>query len=230
MKLFYGEINDKIAILSAEESKHAIKVLRLSLGDEIQVTNGLGEMIVGKIIQIGKQVDVSIEKQLAENYIPKQKLHIAIAPTKNINRFEFFLEKATELGVSEITPILTSNSERKIINQEKLEKQIISASKQSLRSTFPKLNPLTKLSDFVLKNKNSKIHVAHCNSEFNRKELHEVDDENPIILIGPEGDFSIQEIQKMIDENLIGVSLGKQRLRTETAGIFVASYFYGKSI
>jgi len=228
MKLFHGIIQENIAILTEEESHHAQKVLRLNIDDSVEVTNGFGQMIRGKIQKLGKKMEIFIEEYLPQNYIPKQNLHIAIAPTKNIDRIEFFIEKATELGVTEISFVISKNSERKIINEDKIKKQLISASKQSLRSMFPVFNSLIKLDDFLKKHDSKSIFVAHCDAHFERENLDKIQLQNPIILIGPEGDFSKEEIQKMIDLQIKSVTLGNQRLRTETAGIFVASYFYAK--
>lgn len=155
------------------------------------------------------------------------KLHIAIAPTKNIERIEFFVEKATEMGISEITFLLTDKSERKNINLEKLRKQAISASKQSLRFHFPIVNDLVKFSDFVKGLNAENTFVAHCDKAFERMKLQNIKpNENITFLIGPEGDFSPKEIQILAEKGVKAVSLGKQRLRTETAGIFLAAWNY----
>ena len=156
---------------------------------------------------------------------------IAIAPTKNIDRIEFFVEKATEMAISEITILQTEKTERKNLNIDKLRKQAIAASKQSLRFHFPKINDVTKLSDF-LKNINPETtFVAHCDASFERTEISKIKNvENLTFLIGPEGDFSEKEIKLLSEKGIKAVSLGKQRLRTETAGIFVAAWNYFKSI
>lgn len=231
MKLFYGTINEKYAILTEDESYHVAKVMRMQLNDLIYVTDGNGKLIQGSILKLGKKIEVLILSEVEQNKNELFTIHLMIAPTKNIDRFEFFIEKATELGVSEITPILTSNSERKQINHEKIEKQLISASKQCLRSVFPRLNPLIKLSELLPKLNTKTTFLAHCNELFPRIPLTEFSSTSRELtfLIGPEGDFSSQEI-KILNENKIkSISLGNNRLRTETAGICLMNYFYLKT-
>ena len=230
MKLFFGEIFPDVKI-NDEEQQHIVKVLRMREGEEIFVTDGKGNLAKGNLIFEGKKVSLDI-KEIKEN-LPEfsPKLHIAIAPTKNIDRIEFFVEKATEMEVSEITILQTEKTERKNLNIDKLRKQAIAASKQSLRFHFPKINDVTKLSDF-LKNINPETtFVAHCDASFERTEISKIQNvENITFLIGPEGDFSEKEIKLLAEKDIKAVSLGNQRLRTETAGIFVAAWNYYKSI
>ena len=230
MKLFFGEIFPDVKI-NDEEQQHIVKVLRMREGEEIFVTDGKGNLAKGNLIFEGKKVSLDI-KEIKEN-LPEfsPKLHIAIAPTKNIDRIEFFVEKATEMAISEITILQTEKTERKNLNIDKLRKQAIAASKQSLRFHFPKINDVTKLSDF-LKNINPKnTFVAHCDASFERTEISKIQNvENITFLIGPEGDFSEKEIKLLAEKDIKAVSLGNQRLRTETAGIFVAAWNYYKSI
>ena len=230
MKLFFGEIFPDVKI-NDEEQQHIVKVLRMKEGEEIFVTDGKGNLAKGNLIFEGKKVFLDV-KEIKEN-LPEfsPKLHIAIAPTKNIDRIEFFVEKATEMAISEITILQTEKTERKNLNIDKLRKQAIAASKQSLRFHFPKINDVTKLSDFI-KNINPKnTFVAHCDASFERTEISKIQNvENITFLIGPEGDFSEKEIKLLSEKEIKAVSLGKQRLRTETAGIFVAAWNYYKSI
>ena len=230
MKLFFGEIFPDVKI-NDEEQQHIVKVLRMREGEEIFVTDGKGNLAKGNLIFEGKKVFLDV-KEIKEN-LPEfsPKLHIAIAPTKNIDRIEFFVEKATEMAISEITILQTEKTERKNLNIDKLRKQAIAASKQSLRFHFPKINDVTKLSDF-LKNINPKnTFVAHCDASFERTEISKIQNvENITFLIGPEGDFSEKEIKLLAEKDIKAVSLGNQRLRTETAGIFVAAWNYYKSI
>ena len=229
MKLFYGEISGNTVIINNEEQQHIVKVLRMKSGEEIFVTDGKGNLAKGNLVFEGKKVHLEILeiKEKLPNFSPQ--LHIAIAPTKNIDRIEFFVEKAVEMGISEITFLQTEKTERKNISIEKLTKQAISASKQSLRFHFPKMNDLVKFSDFI-KNLNAETtFVAHCNENLERIHLRDIDSrENITFLIGPEGDFSDKEIQILADKGIKAVSLGNQRLRTETAGIFVAAWNYGE--
>ena len=233
MKLFYGEILNNLVIINDEEQTHIVKVLRMRSGEEIFVTDGKGNLAKGNLQFEGKKVllDVKEIKENLPNFSPK--LHIAIAPTKNIDRIEFFIEKATEMGISEITLLQTEQTERKNINIEKLRKQSVSASKQSLRFHFPIVNDLIKFSDFIKDIHPVTTFVAHCNENLDRIDLkmiqkspHEKGEEITF-LIGPEGDFSDKEIQLLAEKGVKAVSLGNQRLRTETAGIFVAAWNYG---
>ena len=230
MKLFFGEIFPDVKI-NDEEQQHIVKVLRMREGEEIFVTDGNGNLAKGNLVFEGKKVSLDV-KEIKENLTEfSPKLHIAIAPTKNIDRIEFFIEKATEMAISEITILQTEKTERKNLNIDKLRKQAIAASKQSLRFHFPKINDVTKLSDF-LKNVNPETtFVAHCDASFERTEISKIQNvENITFLIGPEGDFSEKEINLLSEKGIKAVSLGNQRLRTETAGIFVAAWNYYKSI
>ena len=226
MKLFYGEIFPKV-VINNEEQQHLLKVLRMKDGEEIFVTDGKGNLAKGNLIIDGKKTNlnpVEIHEKLPDF---SRKLHIAIAPTKNINRTEFFFEKAIELGVSEITFLQTENSERKNIRFDRFEKQVIAAAKQSLRFHFPEINDLTKLSHFIENVSPENTFVAHCNENLKRSDLKSLENiEELTILIGPEGDFSNSEIEMLSKKGIRAISLGKQRLRTETAGIFVAAWNY----
>ena len=235
MKLFYGEINDNQVIIDNEEQTHIVKVLRMRSGEEIFVTDGKGNLQFE-----GKRVFLEVV-EIKEN-LPNfsTQLHIAIAPTKNIDRIEFFIEKATEMGITEITLLQTEKTERKNLNIDKLRKQSIAASKQSLRFHFPIINDLTKFSDFIKEVEPETTFVAHCNENLERIDLkmfRQAQHDNPIdkgenitFLIGPEGDFSDKEIQLLAEKGVKAVSLGSQRLRTETAGVFVAAWNYAKNL
>lgn len=233
MKLFYGEINDNQVIIDNEEQTHIVKVLRMRSGEEIFVTDGKGNLAKGNLVFEGKKVSLDV-KEIQENLANfSPKLHIAIAPTKNIDRIEFFVEKATEMGISEITLLQTEKTERKNLNIDKLRKQSIAASKQSLRSHFPVINDLTKFSDFIKEVDPETTFVAHCNENLERIDLQMLGPDQResakkiTFLIGPEGDFSDKEINMLAEKSVKAVSLGNQRLRTETAGVFVAAWNYG---
>ena len=228
MKLFFGQIFPEI-LIDSDEQQHITKVLRMREGEEIFVTDGNGNLAKGNLVFEGKKVslDVTEIKENLPDFSPK--LHIAIAPTKNIDRIEFFVEKAVEMGISEITFILTEKTERKNISIDKLRKQAIGASKQSHRFHFPKANDLIKFSDFIKNLDSENTFVAHCNENLKRINLNDIPNlENYTFLIGPEGDFSDKEIQLLAEKGIKAVSLGNQRLRTETAGIFVAAWNYDK--
>ncbi len=228
MQLFYNkniERETKLLTFNKEESRHIIRVLRKKEGDQVFITNGKGYLFTSRIISANdKKCSVEIldfeEKEKRRSYY----LHIAIAPTKNNERLEWFLEKATEIGIDEITPILCDNSERKIIKDERLQKVILSSVKQSLKYRVPRLNPLTKFDDLVKHNSEGKKLIAYCEytQPNNIKELIEPK-ENVLILIGPEGDFSHKEIETALQHKFIPLSLGESRLRTETAGIVVCN-------
>lgn len=231
MKLFFGEINNQTVIINDEEQQHIVKVLRMKEGEEIHVTDGKGNLASGTLVIEGKKAGISVSEIKTETRDFSPKLHIAIAPTKNIDRIEFFVEKAVEMGISEITILQTEKTERKNINIDKIRKQAIAASKQSLRFHFPVINDLIKLSDFLKNIDSETTFVAHCNENLERIHLNEIPKiENYIFLIGPEGDFSDKEILFLAEKGIKAVSLGNQRLRTETAGVFVAAWNYNKMI
>lgn len=231
MKLFFGEIADGKAIINDEEQQHIVKVLRMKNGEEIYVTDGKGNLASGTLMIEGKKAGIKILgiKNNTPEFNPK--LHIAIAPTKNIDRIEFFVEKAVEMGISEITILQTEKTERKNLNIDKIRKQAVAASKQSLRFHFPVVNDVMKLSDFLKNMDPENTFVAHCNENLERTHLNEIPTfENYTFLIGPEGDFSDKEILFLADKGIKAVSLGNQRLRTETAGVFVAAWNYNRMI
>ncbi|MDR2235430.1 MAG: 16S rRNA (uracil(1498)-N(3))-methyltransferase [Chryseobacterium sp.] len=229
MKLFYGHIENNLVTIHDEEQQHIVKVLRMKDGEEIYVTDGQGNLASGKLLIEGKKagIEVSEIKTDLPGFSPK--LHIAIAPTKNIDRIEFFVEKAVEMGVSEISIIVTEKTERKNINIDKIRKQAIAASKQSLRFHFPVIHEVVKLTDFLQNTDPEYTFVAHCHENLDRTDLNAIPQlEQLTFLIGPEGDFSEKEISFLAGNRIKAVSLGNQRLRTETAGVFVAAWNYFK--
>ena len=221
MSLFYVPALSSGHVLPEEESQHAVKVLRLQVGEEITLIDGAGGFFKAKITNPHpKHCSFEITETILEYGKRDYHLHIAIAPTKNIERLEWFIEKATEIGIDEITPIICRFSERKVIKAERLEKIIVSASKQSLKAYFPKLNPLCSFDELIKNQQASQKFIAHCYDEDKRLLQNEVQKSNDVlILIGPEGDFSREEVQKAMSAGFIPVSLGNSRLRTETAGV-----------
>jgi len=221
MSLFYVPALSSGHVLPEEESQHAVKVLRLQVGEEITLIDGAGGFFKAKITNPHpKHCSFEITETILEYGKRDFNLHIAIAPTKNIERLEWFIEKATEIGIDEITPIICRFSERKVIKAERLEKIIVSASKQSLKAYFPKLNPLCSFDELIKNQQASQKFIAHCYDEDKRLLQNEVQKSNDVlILIGPEGDFSREEVQKAMSAGFIPVSLGNSRLRTETAGV-----------
>ena len=223
MQLFYNpDITENTTEFSfnKEESKHIVKVLRKSVDQTLQITNGNGWLFTAQITvaDIKNCVVQIINKklQVKKNY----SLHLAVAPTKMNDRYEWFLEKATEIGIDSITPIICDHSERKIIKPERFEKIIQSATKQSLNCYLPKLNPAIAFKDFIKQDFSGHLFIAHC-EETDRKSLKNelIAKQDITILIGPEGDFSVKEIEQALQSHFIPVTLGETRLRTETAAI-----------
>ncbi|MFI0431377.1 16S rRNA (uracil(1498)-N(3))-methyltransferase [Mariniflexile sp. HMF6888] len=223
MQLFYNpNITESTTQFSfeKEESRHIVKVLRKNMGDTLHITNGNGWLFTAEIAipNINKCVVTVISKSQQ----PKRdySLHLAVAPTKMNDRYEWFLEKATEIGIDTITPIICDHSERKIIKPERFEKILQSAMKQSLSCYMPKLNESINFKDFIKQGFNGDLFIAHC-EETDRKSLKQQlkPKQNITILIGPEGDFSSKEIELAIKNKFIPVTLGDTRLRTETAAI-----------
>lgn len=225
MQLFYNsDISTETQQITFDkiESKHIVRVLRKKEGDVLKITNGKGFLFDAEIsFANDKRCAATIIKSEVKPKPWNYFLHIAIAPTKNNDRTEWFLEKATEIGIDEITPIICSNSERRIVKTERFEKIIQSAMKQSLKFTLPKINAPLKFNEFINQDFDGKICIAHCEDQSDKNHLKNVinPSEKTTILIGPEGDFSIDEIKKALEKKCIPISLGESRLRTETAAL-----------
>ncbi|RNC87240.1 MAG: 16S rRNA (uracil(1498)-N(3))-methyltransferase [Winogradskyella sp.] len=223
MQLFYNpdiSENDNTIVFDKDESRHIVKVLRKKVGDSLNITNGKGWVFT-------TELTLAEQKHCTGNIISKEKhnkrtykLHLAVAPTKMNDRFEWFLEKATEIGIDTITPLLCDHSERKVIKTERFEKIIQSAMKQSLQYYMPELRPLTAFKDFISQDITGQKFIAHC-EDTERKSLKSVIEPNSdvTILIGPEGDFSTNEIKQATANSFVPVIIGGTRLRTETAAI-----------
>ena len=222
MQLFYiPEVLGNTITPDAAESKHMIKVLRLNQGDVVEVVDGKGGFYEAEITEANpKKCRLSIIRSRHEFGKRNFRLHIAIAPTKNIDRFEWFLEKATEFGIDEITPLLCERSERKVIKPERLNKILVSAMKQSLKAYLPKLNSVTSFSQLLDDTAEEQKYIAHCGEgeKPHLKNRYEAA-QNVLIMIGPEGDFSPEEIEHSRSKGFKEVTLGQSRLRTETAGV-----------
>ena len=221
MQLFYcSGVEGNACVLGEEESWHCMKVLRLKEGDAITLTNGSGTFyhgVLSKIHHKGCLVEITSTIPVPRN--PWQ-THIAIAPTKNIDRFEWFLEKATEIGIDEITPLLCEHSEREIVKLPRLEKVLVSAMKQSLKAWLPKLNVPVKFRDFIAGKFPGQKFIGYCETgQESALGTIYIRRSNAIILIGPEGDFSEKEVEMAVKSGFVPVNLGASRLRTETAGI-----------
>jgi len=228
MQLFYNsniDENTSEFFFPKEESKHIVKVLRKSVGDVLNITNGLGYHFTSEITIANQNKCVS--KIISKTLKTKRnfKLHLAVAPTKMNDRYEWFLEKATEIGIETITPIICDNSERKIIKKERFERILQSAMKQSLSCYLPKLNDVISFSDFINQDFSGDLYIAHC-EKTKKKSLKNIIKPNTdiTILIGPEGDFSKKEIEYAKTNKFIPVTMGNKRLRTETAAIAAAVF------
>ena len=219
--LFFAENILETLFLPSDESFHCVKVLRMKENDEVQIIDGKGNFYEAKIVlpdAKNTRIEIlSVQKEFEKrNYF----LHLAIAPTKNIERLEWCVEKAVEIGVDVITPLVCRFSERKIVKPERLQKIIISAAKQSLKAYIPKLNPIKNFDDFVLQSTENQRFIAHC-YKTEKQQFFNVCKKNlsTLVMIGPEGDFSLEEVQFAENQGFTPVSLGQSRLRTETAGI-----------
>jgi 16S rRNA (uracil1498-N3)-methyltransferase len=222
MNLFYTpDLDPEFFTLNEEETRHITKVLRLKEGDRIFLTDGMGNLCEAVILNVqpGKCLVQCGPVKHEYDRRPFQ-IHIAISPTKSSDRFEWFLEKATEIGIDEITPLILAHSERTRINHERNQKILISALKQSLKAYLPKLNSPVKFSDFISKKYNSTCYIAYCETG-EEEELQKVykKGSDALILVGPEGDFSPEEVSLAKNQGYYPISLGKSRLRTETAGV-----------
>lgn len=223
MQLFYNPRLDNSAsqfVFSPEESRHIIKVLRKKEKDTLLITNGKGYLFEAKILNADSKM---CKAQITTTTKKHQKMywfHLVVAPTKSNDRFEWFLEKATEIGVNEITPIICDRSERKTVKHERMEKVLQSAMKQSLQTYLPKLNKAITYKEFINKSNEGLLFIAHCD-EGEKLELKRrvAPDKDVTILIGPEGDFSKEEIETAYGNGFLPISLGQNRLRTETAAI-----------
>jgi 16S rRNA (uracil1498-N3)-methyltransferase len=224
MNIFYcSEINGNKATLTAEESAHCIRVMRQQKGDRVILIDGHGGMFDAVVKSPdSRRCGLEILKSIVHDKRRNYSLHIAIAPTKQIDRFEWFIEKSVEIGIDIITPLLCQRSERKSIRTDRLQKLILSTMKQAMVPYLPSLNELTTFSAFVnhvIGSTNNRFiaHIGDSKQKLLKDSL--ASQSNVIVLIGPEGDFTQSEIDLAIENDFIPVSLGKNRLRTETAGI-----------
>jgi len=226
--MFYStRIENGFAYIDEEESRHLTTVLRYKAGDRLEITNGKGSFFTAELTEIGKRYAVA--RVMTEQKMPPAlaQLHLAIAPTKNIDRFEWLLEKAVEIGIDTISPILCRHSERTVIRHDRLEKVVVSAMKQSLRAYLPTLAPLTPFREVLLKSTAPQRFIGWCPPDQEMPHVKEALQPglDTIIFIGPEGDFSPEEIQLAQAHKCLPITLGKARLRTETAGIYACSVF-----
>jgi len=232
MSLFYTpDITSDTYTLNEEESKHCVRVLRLSVGSRIQLIDGKGGFYEAEIMDANpKHCTISVVDKKKEFGKRNWCLHIAIAPTKNMDRLEWFVEKATEMGIDEISLINCHNSERTIVKTERITKVAVSAIKQSIKAYLPKINEVENFKSFIerIKDFNGKKLIAHCQSSslFHLKTYYS-SSENVLLLIGPEGDFTQDEVKHALANDFKEVGLGTSRLRTETAGIYACAVING---
>lgn len=210
--------------LPEEEAGHCLRVLRLTIGDEVMLTDGKGSFYKAVISAAsGKRCQVKVTETIPQEKGWNGWLHIAMAPTKNMDRTEWFAEKATEIGFDELTFLNCRYSERKVLKDERIEKILVSAVKQSLKATMPVLNGMTDFRAFISREHAGQKFIAHC---YKGEKLLLKDilrpGEDALVLIGPEGDFSEEEVARAIEAGFRPISLGKSRLRTETAALVAA--------
>ncbi len=226
MILFFSNtVANGLIRLDEDESRHCLKVLRLGIGDIIHVTDGKGYLYDAEISGTSSGcVSAAILATHTNGFSKGFRLHIAIAPTKNSDRFEWFLEKSAEIGIDEITPLFCTRSERNRVNDDRLKRILVSAVKQSLKTRLPLLNAAVSLKDFLKENLAGERFIATCISG-KEEEIQKVYTKahDAVVLIGPEGDFTTEEIADAVKAGYLPVSLGESRLRTETAGVYVTA-------
>ena len=228
MHIFYTpDLSGTTYILDETESKHCVRVLRLEKGNEITLVDGRGGFFTAEIADPNpKRCAVKVVHSELNYGLRNFQVQVAIAPTKNIERIEWFLEKATEIGINRVTPLLCHHSERKEIKHDRLEKVMISAMKQSLKAYLPQLDEMIKFSAFIKQPFDGQKFIAHCEEQHRELLKNAIKTgENYLILIGPEGDFSPEEIKMALDAGFVPVSLGDSRLRTETAALVACHTF-----
>ena len=219
---FTPDITQNTYTLNEEESKHCVRVLRLPVGSLVNLVDGVGGMYIAEIVSDHpKKVNLKILEVEREYQKRNHYLHIAVSPTKNIDRLEWFLEKATELGIDEITPIISDRSERKVVKDDRLTKVITSAVKQSIKAYHPKLNEAVALGSFLKQPFNGDKLIAHCINNDGKEFIANLvkPHRHYLILIGPEGDFSSDEVNLALNTGYKAITLGSNRLRTETAAL-----------
>ncbi|MDQ1332647.1 MAG: Ribosomal small subunit methyltransferase [Bacteroidota bacterium] len=230
MQIFYAPDIDGISYtLDERESKHTIRVLRMREGDPVRLIDGKGNLYEGVIKDPDpKRCLVKIESAIRNFEKRNYRLHIAISPLKNPERFEWFVEKSVELSIDEITPLICRNTEKPGIKAERIRGIIISAMKQSLKALEPRLNKPCSFNDFIKQPHPGKLMIAHCNNKMERKGIAEIysKGDEAVILIGPEGDFSEEEIKSTLSKNFTQIHLGPGRLRSETAGVSACHSIY----
>jgi 16S rRNA (uracil1498-N3)-methyltransferase len=230
MQIFYApDITGTMYTLDEKESRHLIRVLRMTKGDEVRLIDGRGNLYPGIISDPDQnRCKIEITGSIKDFEKRSYSLHIAISPLKNPERFEWFVEKSVELGVDEITPLICSKTEKPGIKTERINNLIISAMKQSLKANKTSFHSPCSFNDFISTGKSEIQMIAHCHEPLLRHRISDVYSKNKsaIILIGPEGDFTKEEIDAATKRNYLPVHLGPSRLRTETAGVAACHSIY----
>ena len=227
VRFFYVERATATDCLPDEETNHALKVLRLKAGDKVFLMDGEGSFHRAEIVDAkSKRCQYRIVESLPQQKTWTNKLHLAIAPTKMMERMEWLAEKATEVGFDELSFLRCTFSERKVIRKDRIDKIVVSAMKQSRKPWRPVVNEIVSFKKFLAEDFSGKRYIAHCYDEIERKNFFDIlstekfdKDEEITVLIGPEGDFSIDEVKQAVSNGYVSVSLGESRLRTETAGL-----------
>jgi RNA methyltransferase, RsmE family len=222
-RYFYVPHAAEVAELPEEEAVHAIRVLRLKEGDEMMLMDGEGTFYRAEVTMADhKHCFYAIKETLPQERPWKGHLHLAIAPTKMMERMEWLVEKATEVGFDELTLLDCRFSERKVVKVPRLEKIVVSAVKQSRKAWMPEVHGMQDFKTFIVNHSEGPRYIAHCYEEVPRVNLfNELKGGSALVLVGPEGDFSIDEVQMAVNAGFVSVDLGKSRLRTETAGLAV---------
>lgn len=230
MQIFYApDIDGDNYILDENESKHCVKVLRMKRGTQVRLIDGRGNLFEAVISEPDyKKCKITVLEKKSDFEKRNYRLHIAISPLKNPERFEWFVEKSVEIGVDEITPLICKNTEKQSIKQERVNSIIISAMKQSIKAVRPVLNFPSTFDSFIRNRHDNKLMIAHCKEYPSRISISDAcgKNENALIMIGPEGDFSEGEIETAVKGNFVPVHLGSSRLRTETAGVAACHSIY----
>ena len=215
--------------LPQEEATHALRVLRLKSGDDMFIMDGTGNFYHAEVsLATNKKCLYEIKETLPQNKTWKGHIHLAIAPTKNMDRIEWMTEKATEIGFDELTFLNCTFSERKVLRTERIEKIVVSAVKQSRKPWKPIVNEMISFKDFISTPRKGRKFIAHCYQEIEKNDLFDIinsdkENESITVLVGPEGDFSIEEVRLAIENGYESISLGQSRLRTETAGLMAVT-------
>lgn len=238
LHIFYAPEIEQTHELPQEEAAHAVRVLRMKEGDNLVATDGKGKFYDCTItLASNKSCRININSVETPSPLWHGKIHLAVAPTKNMDRTEWLVEKATEIGVDQFSFLLCDNSERKVIKTERVEKIVVSATKQSHKATKPKVEELIPFKKFISQDFKGQKFIAHCYDDipgtdnvkpFLGDVLSATD--NALVMIGPEGDFSISEVQQALQAGFIPIHLGRSRLRTETAGLVAVHLMYIKKM